>query len=67
MDFCSPKSMMPNKDTFIKIVYDSILYSAKKRGARAGHLIWLLFLERVEYMADGFYFTQKHDAQQLFV
>ncbi|KAH9330457.1 hypothetical protein KI387_002565, partial [Taxus chinensis] len=41
------------RDTFIKTVYDSILSSAKHGGAGAGSLIWQLFPDGVDYMADG--------------
>ncbi|GLJ16689.1 hypothetical protein SUGI_0286660 [Cryptomeria japonica] len=42
------------RETFIQTVYDNIMLSAKKGGAGAGSLIWQLFPEGVEYMADGY-------------
>ncbi|GLJ16783.1 hypothetical protein SUGI_0289040 [Cryptomeria japonica] len=42
------------RETLIQTVYDNIMLSAKKGGAGAGSLIWQLFPEGVEYMADGY-------------
>ena len=41
-------------DTFLKIVYNEIYNSAKKRQAGAGALIWQLLVEGVEEYGDQF-------------
>ncbi|KAF2305448.1 hypothetical protein GH714_005410 [Hevea brasiliensis] len=47
-------------DVFLKMVYDRIYDSAKKRQAGAGALIWQLLVEGVEEYSDQFSFVPWH-------
>lgn len=46
-----------DRDVLLKIVYDKIYESAKKRQAGAGALIWQLLVEGVEEYSDHFSFV----------